>query len=141
MCAAVLQCGAAVRYLCEMKPVPTWFIALCWVMAVLFCVCVGLQYNDPDPVRWMAIYGAAAVTCALLPARRVVIAPSIVLGLVAAVWSAYLGHQVRGLIEVSDLWSKMSEKGGAVEVGREAGGLAIVAFTLFLTSAIRATRA
>jgi hypothetical protein len=35
----------------------------------------------------------------------------------------------------------MSEKGGAVEVGREAGGLAIVAIGLIACGAFRATRA
>ncbi len=30
-------------------------------MSVLFLVCVGLQYNDPDPYIWMPIYGIAAL--------------------------------------------------------------------------------
>ena len=129
------------RYVCIMKPVPTWFIASCWVMAVLFCVCVGLQYNDPDPLRWMGMYGAAAIACAVLPARRMFIAAAIVVALVAAVWGAYLGHQIKDVLAFSDLWTRMSEKGGAVEIGREAGGLAIVAITLFIASALRAMRA
>lgn len=141
MCAVLLQCGAGVRYGLGVKPVPTWFIAICWVMAVGYCVCVGLQYNDPDPARWMAMYAATAIAFALLPARRVFVVLSVAVGLVAAIWGAYLGHQVKDLLHMSDLWMKMHEKGGAVEVGREALGLGIVAITLLMASGFRALRA
>jgi hypothetical protein len=124
-----------------MRPVPRWFVGLCWVLAVLFSLCVGLQINDPDPVEWMAIYGAAAIACALLPARRLFAAFAIAIGLIAAVWGSYLATRAFGHVGASDLFMKMSEKGGAVEVGREAVGLAIVAIGLIGTSAFRATRA
>lgn len=123
-----------------MRPVPRWFIAICWVLAVLFALCVGLQVNDPDPARWMALYGAAAIASAVLPARRLFAATAMLVGLAAAAWGAYLANQVLDQLEISDLWMKMSEKGGAVEVGREAAGLAIVALGLIGTSTFRATR-
>jgi Transmembrane family 220, helix len=123
-----------------MRPVPRWFIAICWVLAVLFSLCVGLQVNDPDPIVWMAMYGAAAIACAMLPARRLFAVVAVLVGLVAAAWGAYLGGQVFDQLVISDLWMKMSEKGGAVEVGREAAGLAIVAVGLLGAAAFRATR-
>jgi len=123
-----------------MQPVPRWFTFICWVLAVLFAVFVALQLNDPDPIRWMVIYGAAALSCALLPARKRVAVLAVVVGLIAAAWGAYIGSQVFGQVAISDLWLKMSEKGGAVEVGRETGGLAIVAVAMFATAAFRATR-
>ena len=129
------------RYGSRMKPVPRWFVAICWTLAVLFSLSVGLQVNDPDPVRWMLLYGAAGLAVGLLPARRWVSLACIAVGLFAAGWAAYLGQQVFSVIELSDLWLKMSEKGGAVEVGREAGGLAIVAVGLLACGAFRATRA
>src|SRR5262245_35495878 len=110
-----------------MRPVPTWFRWLAYVMAALFAVCVALQYNDPDPIRWMAIYGAAMVISAVLPGRRAAVVPGLAVALVAAVWGAYLAYGVWDALQLSDLWLKMSEKGGAVEEGREAGGLAIEA--------------
>src|SRR5262245_53850123 len=130
-----------VRYGPCMRPVPRWFIAICWALAVLFAVSVGLQINDPDPVRWMLIYAAAGVTIGVLPARREVSYVAFVIGLFAAGWAAYLAQQVFGIIHMSDLWLKMSEKGGAVEVGREADGLAVVAVGLLGAGAFRATRA
>lgn len=124
-----------------MRPVPRWFVAICWTLAVLFSLSVGLQVNDPDPARWMVIYGAAGLAIGLLPARRWISLACIALGLVAMGWAAYLGQHVFGVVKVTDLWLKMNEKGGAVEVGREAAGLAIVALGLFGCGAFRATRA
>jgi hypothetical protein len=129
------------RYGSCMRPVPRWFVAICWTLAVLFSLSVGLQLNDPDPIRWMALYGAAGIAVGVLPARRFVSLVCIAIGLVAAGWAAYLGQQVFSVIKISDLWLKMSEKGGAVEVGREAGGLAIVAIGLIACGAFRSTRA
>ena len=109
-------------------------------MAVLYSLSAGLQVNDPDPVRWMIIYGVAALAAAALPARRMLMIPAALVGLAAAAWGAYLVSQVAGVLEVSDLWLKMNEKGGAVEVGREAGGLATIAGFLLPAAAFRATR-
>ncbi len=33
------------------------------VMLLLFTLAVVVQYNDPDPVLWMLIYGVAAALC------------------------------------------------------------------------------
>lgn len=110
-------------------------------MAILFSLSVGLQVNDPDPVRWMLLYGAAGIAIAMLPYRRVAAIGSLAVGLVAAVWGGYLEHEVFGVLKFSDLFMKMSEKGGAVEVGREAGGLIIVAVTTIGGAGFRWTRA
>jgi len=122
-------------------PVPPWFRWLTYVMAALLAVCVVLQYNDPDPIRWMAIYGAGAALSAALPRRRAAALPAVILGLLGLAWSAYLASRVWGVIVPSDLWLKMSEKGGAVEEGREAGGLAIEGAWFVFAGAFRRRRA
>ena len=33
------------------------------VWALLFVYATAVQYNDPDPVRWMLVYGFASVAC------------------------------------------------------------------------------
>ena len=57
------------------------------LMTVLLAVAVAVQYNDPDPIRWMAIYGAACALSALVVVRgRAPSTPVLVVGLVALVW-------------------------------------------------------
>lgn len=124
-----------------MAPVPAWFKYASYVMAALLGVSVALQYNDPDPIRWMAMYGAGMIVAALLPAKKALAPVALLVGAAAAAWAIYLTQAVWGVIEVSDLTNKMSEKGGAVEVGREAGGLAIEAVWMLFAGAFRRTRA
>ena len=123
-----------------MKPVPRWFVAVCWVLAMLFSLSAGLQINDPDPAQWIAMYLAAAIVIGTLSHRRWCAWVAIPLGVIAAAWAAYLGSQAFDVIGASDLVLKMSEKGGAVEVGREAVGLGICAVSLIAGGAFRATR-
>jgi hypothetical protein len=110
-------------------------------MAALLATCVALQYNDPDPARWIAIYGAGALISAALPARRAAALPAALVGVFALAWAAYLVHRTWGAIDLADLTGKMSEKGGAVEEGREAGGLAIGGAWLLAGAALRRRRA
>ena len=124
-----------------MKPVPTWFRIASYVMAALLALCVALQLNDPDPVRWMVMYGAAMIVAALLPAKRQLVPVGYLVAAVALAWAAYLLTLVWGHMEVADLVEKMSEKGGAVEEGRESGGLAIAGAWLVFASWFRSRRA
>jgi hypothetical protein len=110
-------------------------------MAALLAVCVAFQYNDTDPIRWMAMYGAAAIVAALLPAKKQLVPAGYVVAAVALVWGAYLLYDVWGRMQVADLVEKMSEKGGAVEEGRESGGLAIAGVWLVFASWFRSRRA
>lgn len=124
-----------------MQPVPGWFRIASYVMGALLVVCVALQYNDPDPIRWMAMYGAAAIVALLLPAKKQLVPAGYLVAAVALVWGAYLLYDVWGRMEVPDLINKMSEKGGAVEEGRESGGLAIAGVWLVFASWFRSRRA
>ncbi len=145
MCSDAAQCAARperarrVGYRCGMTPLPGWFRYASWIMAVLFAICVALQYNDPDPIRWMAIYGAAMIVSAALAVRRAVWPLGVLVGAAALVWAIVLTMHVWGVIHLDDLWKKMSEKGGAVEEGREAGGMWIEAVWLLGASAFRRT--
>lgn len=61
-----------------------------WLLALLFAICVGVQVNDPDPLRWMAIYGVSALL--MVGAARGRSLPT--LGLFVTV-AALLGAMVR----------------------------------------------
>jgi uncharacterized membrane protein (DUF485 family) len=105
---------------------PGWFMILSLLMGVLFLISLGLQYNDPDPIQWMLIYGAAASVSFVAPWQRVSKRLALTVFVVALVWFLLLLPKIVGVLSFSDLFLKMNEKGGAVEVGRESGGLAIV---------------
>ena len=99
------------------------------IMALLFALSVAVQFNDPDPVRWMAIYGAAlAVTLTVVIRGSVpLIAPGLV-GAVALAWAVYWaassGVPPELYRRMFDAWEMKNE---AVEEAREASGLLIVA--------------
>lgn len=97
-----------------------------WLMAALFGLSAVLQYNDPDPLSWIAIYAAAGAACVLWALRRATWPLAAPVAVIAAAWSAMLLPDVLGHIGPSDLFLRMSEKGGRVEIGREIGGLVIV---------------
>lgn len=118
--------GPGAGNLAAMKA-PGWLVALNLVFALLFVVSAGLQYNDPDPLRWVVVYlaGAAAAVAALH--ARGGWRAALALGVAAAVWSAILWADSAPYVSAADFAGKMSEKGGKVEVMREAGGLTIMA--------------
>lgn len=116
---------------------PVWFRSVSWAMTALYLVSVGLQYNDPDPIRWMLIYGAAAVASTFLPLRRWAIPFAFVVAAAALIWAVVLTPEIWGRVGFTDLWRKMSEKGGAVEVEREIGGLVIVVGWLVIGALLR----
>jgi hypothetical protein len=120
--------GAIDRAGCEDAAVTKPAAALTALFALLCAMSAALQYNDPDPWRWVAIYlgcGAAAVLALVRPRRWPVAAG---IALIAAAWAVWLWAGVSGHVAATDFWRKMSEKCGKVEEMREAGGLTIVAF-------------
>jgi Transmembrane family 220, helix len=95
-------------------------------MAAVFLFAAAVQYNDPDPVRWMAIYGLAALVCGLALAGRLPRLAPIVVGLAALIWAATIAPGVVGRVSVGDLFESFTMKSQPVEEAREMGGLLIV---------------
>ena len=97
------------------------------IMAGLFALAVVLQYNDPDPARWMAIYGAAMAVSIVAAVRgRVPPAASILVVAVAIVWAASWsrdGRSFNSYLHMFDAWEMKNEQ---VEETRETSGLLIV---------------
>jgi hypothetical protein len=96
-------------------------------MAALFVFAAAVQYNDPDPLRWMAIYLAAAAACVLAVLRRLPRWLPIVVGLAALVWAATLSPHVLGRVRMGEMVQAWEMKDVRVEEGREMYGLLIVA--------------
>ena len=86
------------------------------VLAMVYVLAAVVQYNDPDPVRWIAIYAAAAFLCVAslflpLPGLTYVL-----VSLTAFVWAVTLYVNASGGNVAFD-----------AEVQREMGGLLLVA--------------
>jgi len=98
------------------------------LMTVLLAVAVAVQYNDPDPLRWMAIYGAACALSAVAVVRgRAPSALVAAVGLVALVWGLIVAQGAYGRSHLSEMFQSWEMKSPAVEEAREASGLLIVA--------------
>lgn len=65
----------------------TWRV-LDGVFAALFLLAAAAQYNDPDPVQWIAIYVAGTVLCVLSLLGRAAPVFALVLAAVALMWAA-----------------------------------------------------
>jgi hypothetical protein len=97
------------------------------VMAACFVFSAAVQYNDPDPARWVAMYALAAVACALHVAGRRYWALPAAVGLIALAWAATLAPRVVGKVAFGELFEAFEMKDVRVEEAREMGGLLIVA--------------
>jgi len=104
-----------------------------YMFAGLFFVMAGLQFNDPDPIYWVAIYGGAAL-----------VALGKGLGRFSEFWAAIvIGGVVAGLIyavpgvlnfidfgSFEELTGKMTSSKPYIESTREFGGLMIALIVL-----------
>jgi hypothetical protein len=98
-----------------------------WVMTAAFVFSVVVQYNDPDPIRWMLIYGLAAIACILKWQGRLPWHLPAVIGGIALGWAASLAPGVIGKTTFRTMFQSFHMIDTVVEEAREAGGLLIVA--------------
>jgi hypothetical protein len=86
-------------------------------------VCAALQYNDPDPAVWIAIYAAAAAACvgALRARRQWWFAGAV--GFVAGAWAVTLLIRTLRQRSVANPFASMTVADDPVELTREILGL------------------
>ena len=104
-----------------------YFTLLNYLLLAMFIFSVIVQYNDPDPLTWMSIYGLAAVACVVAfkrPAHWLL--PGALL-LVSLIWAATIAPRVWGKVRFGELFEAWEMKDLRVEEAREMGGLLIVA--------------
>ena len=97
------------------------------VMMLVFVLSALVQINDPDPVAWIAIYGAAAVMCGLELTGRLRAIYPMLLGLTAFAWAATIAPRVLGKVPFSAMFAEFEMHDLGVEESREMYGLLIVA--------------
>lgn len=102
------------------------FKILGYLFAILFTVGAALQYNDPDSLYWIIIYGIAATISLLFALNKIGYILPLALGVVAFIGFLYLypldfqGFDLNdGNIEI-------------VELGREAFGLLIISIVMLV---------
>lgn len=119
-----------------------------WVLAdalllLAFLFSVVVQYNDPDPGRWMALYGMAALACGLSLSGRGSWAFPAALALVSVAWASGIAPHVLGRVPFPAMFESFEMKNLGVEESREMYGLLIVAawMTVLAVRWARRTRA
>ena len=95
------------------------------IMAVLFVICAIIQYNDPDPLGWTALYGAAGFACLAAGRARHFWPLAAGVGLAALAWAVWLSPILANL-KVRDLARTMHAETPSIELSREFLGLVIV---------------
>jgi hypothetical protein len=110
------------------------------IMLVLFAFSVVVQFNDPDPFRWAALYALAAFACALSIGRRLRWWFAAAVAALALVWAATIAPRVIGHIRFLDMFGAFEMKNVGIEESREMYGLVLIAAWLSVLS-VRAARA
>jgi hypothetical protein len=105
-------------------------------MCAVFLLAVVVQWNDPDPLWWVAMYGAAATVCLLVALRRRVgIAAPLAVGATALVWSASTAVGGPAAAQYAQMFDAWAMKSVPVEEAREATGLLIIAAWMVVVAA------
>lgn len=102
------------------------FKVIAILFGILFLVSAGLQYNDPDPLVWIVIWGLAGIIALAFAFGRISFPIPLVSGVAALVGFFYLyPEKFEGFeIGAGDIKN--------VEEGREAFGLLIIAIVLLI---------
>ena len=97
-------------------------------MAGLLAVAAAVNLNDPDAVRWVAMYGAACIVSILVALGGGVppLVPVIV-GAIGLVWAVIWSRRVERFDLYAHMFDAWKMKSIAIEEARETCGLLIVA--------------
>ena len=116
-------------------------VAASVTFGLLFLLGAAVQYNDPDPLRWMLIYLAASLASLVRAMGRLPRAVSAVVGLTALAWAATLAPQVLQRGEFTSMFGAWEMANAGVEEAREFWGLMMIAGWMAVVTAFpRATR-
>ncbi len=94
------------------------------IMACVFAACIFVQYNDPDPAMWMAIYAIGLVLTLVSIKGGLCQHWYLIAGIAMFAAAAYNLLQVEDL-NLTEVFSSFSMTSNSVEEFREAGGLLI----------------
>ena len=109
-------------------------------MTTLFLISGAVQYNDPDGLLWMSIYGAAAVITGLFVVQKLGWSAAAIATAAAFLGAGIIGMEAAregAIASAFDTWQMQSV---SQEKVREAGGLLVIGlWMLTVTLRIRKT--
>jgi len=110
------------------------------IMLLLFLFAAAVQFNDPDPLPWVGIYGAAAAVCGLEARRRAPAWAPPVIALIALAWAGTLFYRAYE-VPIGSLFAEWEMRDVRIEEAREMYGLAIVGAWMIVIVIVRLARA
>lgn len=114
--------------------------ALDALFLLMFVFSVVVQVNDPDPLTWMAVYGAAALACLWSIRGRLAWWVPVVLAGVCLAWAGTIAPRVLGQVPFATMFEAFEMKDVGVEESREMYGLVLVAAWMAVLALRRGTR-
>ena len=118
-------------------------IVLNLLFAAYFIYAAVMQYNDPDYLPWVILYGVIALMCIAASFNKFSVPLLALVAVVCAAWGAYLAPAVVEWLsnhEFSALMNRMSAAAPYIEQSREAIGL-LIAFAVVIYLLLNALRA
>ena len=107
------------------RPPSTALRVSCFVFAGVFVLSAAVQWNDPDPILWMAVYLVGAVISAGFALGRAWPRATGLFGALVALWFASLAPSLPGAPGAA--FTSFEMQAATHEAPREAVGLAILA--------------
>ncbi len=104
------------------------------IFAVLLVLFVAVQWNDPDGVFWMFVYGIGAVWCALAAFRPAIFAQTLPFALYGLTFVAGLFGLVRYWPSTPGWWQQ--DVWWETETAREGMGMMILVLALIIAGFI-----
>ena len=110
------------------------------IMLLMFLFSASVQFNDPDPLRWIGIYAAGAVVCGLEIRRRAPQWAAAAVAVIALVWAASLYYRAHG-VPISSMFAEWEMRDLRIEEAREMYGLTIVGVWMLVIAVVGWKRA
>ena len=96
-------------------------------MLVAFIFSVIVQFNDPDPLLWAAIYAVAALVCWFEIRRRTNPWLPAIMAAATLAWAATLAPRVIGQVPFAAMFAEFEMANTGVEESREMYRLVLIA--------------
>jgi hypothetical protein len=127
------SCGAPGNHV-RCAPMSSLLRLLHASFAALFLLSVAVQFNDPDPLPWMLLYGAACVLALGAVLGRPSTTGAVALLLLAGLWALSLSPSLGAFVSRDLSTTTFTMKAGDLieEEARECGGLLFVCLASFL---------